>query len=155
MKIPSSAFFVLLLCSASVLAQTTTAAKPASMRMAPVPFKGTDYSGVYDCRGMDSHEGPYNGVVTLELVPSQSNGEHGAYRFKLEVPGYGEYPGHAAAKGREMGIFFANTDPAPKDYGTGLASFAKGKNGKWTFTKYYYQPEFKGGNFGNETCFQR
>lgn len=48
-----------------------------------------------------------------------------------------------------------NTDPAPKDYGTGIASFAKNKNGKWTFTKYCYEPEFKGGNFGTETCFQR
>ncbi|HJV24586.1 MAG TPA: hypothetical protein VJ673_02820 [Aromatoleum sp.] len=123
--------------------------------MAPIPFKGVDYSGVYDCTGKDSHEGPYTGIVTLELVRAQSNGEYGAYRFKLEVPGSGAYPGHAAAKGKEMGIHFANTDPATKDYGTGFASFAKNKKGKWAFTKYYYEPEFKGGNFGSEYCVQR
>lgn len=135
-------------------AQEEANARPQRRPMAPIPFKGTDYSGVYDCRGMDSHEGPYSGIVTLELVHGQSNAEYGAYRFKLEVPGYGVYDGHAAAKGREMGIFFAHTNPTPKDYGTGIASFTR-KNGKWSFTKYYYEPEFKGGNFGSETCFQR
>ena len=27
--------------------------------------------------------------------------------------------------------------------------------GKWSFSKYYYEPEFKGGNYGTETCRQR
>jgi hypothetical protein len=31
----------------------------------------------------------------------------------------------------------------------------KGKGGKWTFHKYYYEPEFKGGNFGVEDCTHR
>lgn len=26
--------------------------------------------------------------------------------------------------------------------------------GQWRFTKYYYQPEYKGGNHGFETCEQ-
>lgn len=118
-------------------------------------FTGTDYSGRYDCVGDDSHEGKYIGTVTLALVKSQSTGPYGAYTFKLEVPDYGAYPGHGAAKGREMAIHFANTDPATKDYGTGIASFTRHKTGKWTFRKYYYEPEFKGGNFGTEICTQR
>ncbi|KAB2970104.1 hypothetical protein [Zoogloea sp.] len=118
-------------------------------------FRGEDFSGIYDCTGQDSQEGPYKGTVTLELEPAHSEGKLGAYRFKLEVPDYGAYPGHAAANGRQMGIYFANTDPAPRDFGTGIASFSRNKAGKWTFSKYYYEPEFKGGNHGTEHCVQR
>ena len=118
-------------------------------------FTAPDFSGVYDCRGQDAQEGPYTGTVTLDLVREQSSGPHGAYSFRLEVPGYGAYPGHAASRGREMAIHFANTDPAPRDYGTGIASFSKNKAGAWTFRKFYYEPEFKGGNHGTEVCVKR
>lgn len=121
---------------------------------APV-FTGPDFTGVYDCTGQDNLEGPYTGVVTIELVRERSTGPHGAYLFKLEVPGYGAYPGHAASRGRDMAIYFANVDPATKDYGTGIAHFSRNKAGKWTFAKFYHEPEFKGGNFGMETCIQR
>jgi len=122
---------------------------------AKTAFSGPDLSGSYECQGDDAHEGKYTATATLQLVPSQSTGQNGAYAFKLEVPGYGAYPGHAASKGTLAAIYFANTDPAPKDYGTGLASFKKNAKGKWTFTKFYYEPEFKGGNHGFETCTQR
>jgi len=122
---------------------------------AQASFTGQDFSGVYDCTGQDSHEGPYQGTVTLALVRAQSSGKYGAYSFKLEVPGYGAYPGHGAALDKKMAIFFANEDPATKDYGTGIATFRKNKSGKWSFDKYYYEPEFKDGNFGTETCQQR
>lgn len=132
---------------ASVLAVTSVDAKPA--------FSGSDFSGKYDCTGNDDHEGKYTGAVTLELVPAQSFGDYGAYNFKLEVPGYGAYPGQAAAHGKQMAIHFALTDQSTKDYGTGIASFSKGKNGKWSFHKFYYEPEYKGGNFGVEDCVHR
>jgi len=119
------------------------------------PYSGPDFSGLYDCTGNDSHEGPYKGMVTLKLVRAHSTGEYGAYDFKLEVPGYGAYPGEAAARGMQMAIHFANTDPKTKDFGTGLAAFSKSKAGKWQFHKYYYEPEFKGGNFGTEDCVHR
>lgn len=118
---------------------------------AQAPYTGPDFSGVYSCTGNDSHEGLYTGKVTLELVRVQSTGEYGAYNFKLEVPNYGAYPGEAAAHGMQMAIHFANTDPKTQDFGTGIARFSK-KGGKWTFHKYYYEPEFKGGNFGTEDC---
>ncbi|HIV72461.1 MAG TPA: hypothetical protein H9903_16115 [Candidatus Aquabacterium excrementipullorum] len=127
-------------------------AAPASIAPA---FTGPDYSGTYDCKGQDSHEGPYDGTVTLALIPAQSTGTQGAYSFKLDVPGYGSYPGHAAAQGAHMGIFFALTDPSTKDFGTGIATFEKSAKGKWTFNKFYYEPEFKGGNHGTEVCVQR
>lgn len=122
---------------------------------AKADFTGIDFSGTYDCQGKDSHEGDYTGTVTLNLVRTQSLGQHGAYSFKLEVPGYGAYPGHAAARGKSMAIYFANTDPATRDFGTGIATFTKTKTGKWSFSKFYYEPEFKGGNFGTEVCTQR
>ena len=126
----------------------------ASVEARPA-FTGPDFSGTYDCTGNDDHEGKYTGTVTLRLVPAQSFGEYGAYNFKLEVPGYGSYPGQAAARGKQMAIHFALTDQSTKDYGTGIASFSKGKNGKWSFHKFYYEPEFKGGNFGLEDCVLR
>ena len=119
------------------------------------PFSGTDYSGSYSCEGDDSHEGKYTGTVTLKLVPEQSSGEYGAYSFQLDVPDYGSYPGQAAAQGDAMGIYFALTDPKPKDFGTGIARFSKNPQGKWVFKKFYYEPEFKGGNYGTEVCTQR
>lgn len=137
-----------LLALACLLTSATTVAKP-------LPFTGTDYSGVYDCTGNDDHEGKYTGVVTLALIKSQSNANYGAYSFTLEVPGFGTYPGQAAATGTSMGIYFALTDPKPKDFGTGIATFSKNAQGKWSFEKYYYEPEFKGGNFGIETCQMR
>ena len=122
---------------------------------APQPYTGPDYSGRYDCQGVDDHEGPYTGTVTLALVREQSSGRHGAYRFELEVPGYGRYPGQAASDGPHVAIHFALTDQATKDYGTGIATFRKTRDGRWQFSKWYYEPEFKGGNFGRETCTQQ
>lgn len=115
-------------------------------------FTGQDYSGIYDCTGDDSHEGKYTGTVTMELVPSQSLNQYGAYKFKLEVPNYGTYLGQAAAHGNNVAMHFALTNQSTKDYGTGIANFKKNKDGKWSFSKYYYEPEFKGGNYGTEAC---
>ena len=137
----------LLGCLFLLAAAASAAAKPA--------FFGRDFSGVYDCQGDDAHEGKYTGTVTLELVRSQSAGKYAAYSFKLEVPGYGTYLGQAAAQGPQMGVYFALPDQTTKDYGTGIASFTKTKTGKWTFSKFYYEPEYKGGNYGTERCVQR
>lgn len=81
-------------------------------------FTGPDLSGVYACEGDDAHEGKYTGTVTVELIRQQSVGRNGAYTFKLEVPGYGAHPGHAAAQGATAAIYFANTDPGTNDFGT-------------------------------------
>ena len=118
-------------------------------------FTGTNFSGIYDCTGQDNSEGAYTGKVTIHLVKEKSAGEYSSYQFKLEVPGFGAYPGHAAARENNMAIYFANTDASTKDFGTGIANFSKNKAGKWSFKKFYYEPEFKGGNFGIETCTAR
>ncbi len=134
--------FILMLCAAPLIS-----AKPA--------FTGNDFSGVYDCTGDDSQEGQYTGTVTMQLVKSQSIEQFGAYQFKLEVPNYGTYLGQAAANDMHVAMHFVLTDQSTKDYGTGIASFQKSKAGKWSFSKYYYEPEFKGGNYGTELCTQR
>jgi hypothetical protein len=125
------------------------------MAVAKPAFTGQDFSGVYDCKGHDSHEGKYTGTVTMELVPSQSLNNYGAYKFKLEVPNYGTYSGQAAAHGSNAAMHFALADQSTKDYGTGIANFKKNKAGKWSFNKFYYEPEFKGGNYGTEECTRR
>ncbi len=118
-------------------------------------FTGQDYSGIYDCTGDDAHEGKYTGTVTLALVRTQSTGKYGAYQFRLEVPGYGTYLGEAATEGDRIAMHFALKDQTTKDYGTGIATMSKDKSGRLGFRKYYYEPEFKGGNYGTEDCLLR
>lgn len=127
----------------------------ASSQAALPAFTGTDYSGTYDCTGLDAHEGNYSGTVTLALVRAQSTESYGAYDFTLDVPGFGTYRGHAAADGRAMAIHFALPDPSSADYGTGIANFSRNRDGKWSFRKFYYEPEYKGGNNGFEQCVRR
>ena len=113
----------LALMAALLAASGVAYAKPA--------FSDPDYSGVYQCKGMDAHEGTYTGTVTIKRVPEQSVGNHGAYTFKLEVPGFGAYLGHAVSEGDKLAIHFALQDQSTQDYGTGIATIRKGKNGTW------------------------
>jgi len=130
------------------------AAVPALAQAKPA-FTGPDYSGVYDCTGDDAHEGKYTGTVTMTLDPAQSVGSHGAYQFKLEVPGFGAYLGQAVSEGDRIAMYFALTDQKTRDYGTGLATVKKDGKGRTSFHKFYYEPEFKGGNYGTEDCVLR
>jgi hypothetical protein len=125
-----------------------------SLNTYAAPYSGNDYSGVYYCTGQDHSEGEYKGTVTMHLAPRFSDGEYGAYEFLLEIPGFGAYPGHAASQGNKMAIYFANKDPKDHDFGTGIATFSKNKTGKWSFVKFYYEPQYKSGNFGKEICTQ-
>lgn len=118
-------------------------------------FSAPDFSGVYLCTGNDASEGAYTATARLEIDFKNSQSENGAYRFTLEVPGIGVYSGHGASEGNRMAIYFAHHDSKTRDYGTGIAKFKRNKKAKWTFQKYYYEPEFKGGNFGFETCTQQ
>lgn len=113
-----------------------------------------DLSGVYDCQGQDSQEGPYTATVTLSAVPAHSVGRQRAYDFRMEVPGYGTYLGQAVGAGAQLAIHFALTDPATRDFGTGLAQLFQ-RQGRPGFRKFYYEPEFKGGNHGTEECLRR
>jgi len=127
----------------------------AQAKRLPEPAQFMDLSGVYACTGDDAHEGAYTGTVTMTLKPAHSKGRYSSYDFKLEVPGYGTYLGHAAATGYTAAMHFALTDQATKDYGTGVAHFKRNAQGKLIFDKFYFEPEFKGGNTGTEHCVQQ
>lgn len=71
------------------------------------------------------------------------------------MPEYGTYLGHAAAKGNVAAMHFALTDKTTKDYGTGIAEFSHNAKGKLSFRKFYFEPEYKGGNTGVEDCVRR
>ncbi len=132
-------FTSILLCLMSVSSHAETMNTP-------------DFSGVYNCVGDDAHEGKYTGTVTMRLKPEHSKANYASYDFKLEVPEYGTYLGHAAANGHHVAMHFALQDQATKDYGTGIAEMKKNIKGQWGFHKFYFEPEFKGGNTGVEDC---
>ncbi|MFT5452541.1 MAG: hypothetical protein ACI9N9_002034 [Enterobacterales bacterium] len=127
----------------------------SSITYAQADFSGIDYSGTYSCTGEDSHEGKYTGTVIIKLIVNQSYKKYGAYSFTLIVPEYGTYLGQAAAHENTMAAHFVLEDQSTKDYGTGIITFEKNSEGKWTFEKFYYEPEYKGGNYGIENCIQR
>ena len=139
MRFLATAFLLMTSVSVNALAQAA-------------PFTGQDFSGVYQCTGDDAHEGKYTGTVTMQLKPEHSRDKYASYDFKLEVPGYGTYLGHAAANGNHVAMHFALKDQSTRDYGTGIATIKKNKQGKWSFHKFYFEPEFKGGNTGVEDC---
>jgi hypothetical protein len=44
-------------------------------------FTGPDFTGVYQCNGLDMHEGEYKGKVTLKLKKEHSQAQYGSYDF--------------------------------------------------------------------------
>lgn len=138
-----------------ILLLTTAFSVYAQEHIPDEHLKAVDFSGVYDCTGDDAHEGKYSGTVTMTLKPEHSQGQYASYDFKLEVPDYGAYLGHAAQHGNVAAMHFGLTDKTTKDYGTGIAKFEHNKAGKLTFHKFYFEPEFKGGNTGLEDCVRR
>ena len=125
---------------------------PALATVEKSPFKGFDLSGTYACTGRDAHDGDYKATVTLALDKNNSHANYGGYKFSMKAEGYGGYVGSAAASGNVLAITFANEDPSTKDFGTGIAKVTKAKGGKVKFEKFYYEPEYKGGSHGLETC---
>ncbi|MSQ80985.1 MAG: hypothetical protein EXR41_04660 [Candidatus Methylopumilus sp.] len=115
-------------------------------------FTGPDFTGVYDCKGLDAHEGAYEGKVTLKLKKEHSQAQYASYDFLLEVPGFGKYPGHMVANGLNAAMYFALEDQSNHDFGTGVSEFSKNAKGQWQFHKFYFEPKFKGGNTGFEDC---
>ena len=115
----------------SIAAAILVVSVPAWAAQAPAAFTGTDYSGRYECIGKDSHIGGFKGVVDMTLNAEQSTGKYGAYNFVLTLED----------KSRSL-----------KDYGVGVAQVVSTPEGKVSFTKYYYGPEYSGGGHGMEHC---
>lgn len=111
----------------------------AALPAAPAPV--TDYSGVYECTGVDHHEGAYTGVVTMQKIAAQRSGKYTAYSFKLDVPGYGAYFGQAVSMDKTIAIHFVLTDQKTRDYGTALATVNIDVKGTIKVQNYYYESE--------------
>jgi len=137
------------------LASIVAALMFTGVAQAKPAFTGQDFSGIYDCIGDDAHEGKYQGTVTMTLNREQSLGQYGAYAFKLETPDFGVYLGEAAADGNKVAMHFALDEANTLDHGTGIATIKKNKQGRLSFRKFYYEPEYKGGNYGMEDCVKR
>ena len=133
----------------TVIALATT---PAWAAQASAPFTGADYSGRYECTGQDKHIGSYKGVVDMALDAKQSTGKYAAYTFTLTLEDKSRYDGMAAGTSDALGVYFAHTDPVLKDFGVGVAQMTSTPEGKVSFVKYYYTPEYEGGRHGLEHC---
>lgn len=114
-----------------------------------------DYSGVYDCTGNDAHEGAYRGIVTMHKDVAHSTEEFGTYSFTLEVPDFGTYSGMAVSQDDKLAVYFSLPGQANGDYGVGIATVQPGADGRLGFRKFYYEPQYKGGNTGAEDCVRR
>ena len=123
-----------------------------ALAAAPLPFTGLDLSGTYTCTGHDAQEGDYSGIITLGINKDQSTGKLGSYNLKLAVPGDGDYLGQAVSDGSYLAATFASAKPGSKDYGLGLAPITQDAAGVKHFSKYYYEPEYRGGDHGTEDC---
>ena len=115
-------------------------------------FTGPDFTGVYQCTGLDMHEGEYKGKVTLKLKKEHSQAQYGSYDFLLEVPGYGKYPGHMAANGLSAAMHFALENQSTHDFGTGISQFSKNAIWKLQFHKFYFDKQFICGNSCFDDC---
>lgn len=133
---------------AAIMPLCAAAATPPA---ATAPFTGTDYSGVYTCRGEDHHDGKYKGTLTLKMDRMQSTGPYGAYSLTLKVPDYGTYTGEAVSLNKTLALRFA-LSKSSDDHGLGIATVKTDHRGVVSFRKYYYEPDYKKGNWGMEEC---
>ena len=114
-----------------------------------------NFSGTYNCRGVDAKEGESFRTVTMEIQPNHSSGDYVSYEFILDDPQLGLYKGFASAKGMDVAIYFALDDKVNQDYGVGVAKFTRSSKGTYKFHKFYYKPDYKDGNTGIEDCIRQ
>lgn len=123
-----------------------------SVAQAKTTFNGHDFTGVYACAGEDAQEGSYSVTLTFKLNRAQSVGQFGAYDYALETENSDKYRGQAVAQGYVMAMGLAFNADNKKDHGSAIATIKKNKFGRWSFRKFDYEPEYKGGNHSIESC---
>jgi len=115
-------------------------------------FKGLDLSGEYTCTGEDQKDGKFEATMTLTLDKEHSNETFAGYKFQLKAHDGTLYSGSATGNSANLAITFNNNDVSKKDFGTGIGKVVKNKSGKIQIEKFYYEPEYKGGDHGTEIC---
>lgn len=120
---------------------------------APSAFTGEDLSGSYNCTGHDNHDGDYKASLVLHLDKARSEGQYAAYTLVLTIPGeVAHYNGAMVVEGNRLAMMFSSSDPLSKDSGTGLGTITHDAKGQPGFSKFYFEPDYKGGNTGTESC---
>ena len=115
-------------------------------------FVGSNFSGVYSCKGTNNKVGEYEVVATLKLNRISSHGEFGVYDFNTETENSLVYRGQAIANGNRLALTFNLTDGRNAEYSTGIAGIQKISNTRWAYTNHYYEPDENGGDYGSEYC---
>lgn len=122
----------------------------------PATFAGTfydvDFSGVYECTGMDAKNGPFRGRLELSLNNEHSRREFGAYDIIFDGGDAGKYSGMAVSSAKTMSMYFSHEDKSTRDNGVGIFTMSEMTKGKRKMDKFYYQSEYAGGNTGVEEC---
>lgn len=114
-----------------------------------------DLGGTYDCSGQDGRDGDFSAVLTLSRNAEHSADGHDSYALTLEVAKGGHYKGAALVRGRTLAMSFALDGTDATDRGVGLGTVSYTRAGQARLRKFYFEPEYKGGNHGFEDCTRR
>ncbi len=124
----------------------------AQLAQAKSTFTGVNYSGDYDCKGLNDQVGDYDVKVRLRLNKYSSHGTFGAYSYEVETVNSVVYTGQAAADGNRIALSFNLTESRGVEHSTGIATMKKNDQGRWTFKRLYYEGDDNAGIYGTETC---
>ncbi len=133
---------------------------------APAKFYGTDYSGVYACKGSNAKVGDYELTITFSLNKANSSGNIGNYDLSVQTENPTAYKGQAIVKGSDMALTIKFIDGNKHTYSTGLAKFKRIyiEERRFSYMSEYYESDAnananasadKPGNFGSEVCVQK
>ena len=127
-------------------------------------FAGSlNLSGTYLCSGYDSHDGSFSGsklTLDLDSKNSQLNNGFGAYHYSVVTADGTQYAGEAVSNGNTLAMYFANTTAqGAADHGVSIGMVSHDENAQGisqtVLHKFYYEPEYKGGGNGAETCIKQ
>lgn len=130
---------------------------------APKKFTGTDYSGVYSCKGSNVKIGNYELIANFVINKSNSRGNIGSYDLTIETENSTTYSGQAIANGNNMAITIKIIDGSNQAYSTGVANLKQFKPKRYSYIHHYYESNQttnssetnSTGNYGSESCVMR
>jgi len=116
----------------------------------PSTFALQDLTGTYKCNGVDTKDGKFTAIDTMQLDKKNSTNKIAGYAFN--VPKFqGGLSGFATFDGKNLAIYFYgldnNSKNAKNNYGVMIAYVNKN-----SIKKTYYEPVYKGGSTGFVDC---
>jgi hypothetical protein len=137
----------------SLLTISLAYAKPITQAK-PDPFNGQDLSGNYMCRGEDHQDGKFSGTLTLKLDQPNSHNKDAGYSMVFSAENDNPlYIGYATTHNDSaMALYFKNINSnKANDFGVASIEIKSNKDNTW-LKETYYQPSYKGGNYGTKFC---